>query len=85
MNREQLAEWLYDGAVALCQGHKERARELLIQVIEVDDQNEEAWLWLSGAVDDLEDMQVALENVLHLNPNSEPARMGLAWIAKQRG
>lgn len=84
MTNEQLAEWLYDGAVAVCAGDKERARELLLQVIAMDEQNEEAWLWLSGAVDDLEDMQVALENVQHINPHSQPAQMGLAWIARQK-
>lgn len=82
---EQIAEWLYDGVVALIHGDKETARDLLLKVVEADERNEEAWLWLSGAVDDLEDQQVALENVLDINPKNQAARHGLTWIARQQG
>lgn len=81
---EQLAEWLYDGAVALTQGNKELARDLLLKVVEVDENIEEAWLWLSGAVDDPEDQQTALENVLAINPDNPYARRGLDWLATNR-
>lgn len=83
-DREQLAEWLYDGAVALKAGDRQRAQELLMRVVNADDRNEEAWLWLSGAVDELEDQQIALENVLAINPNNEHARQGLAWVMEQK-
>jgi hypothetical protein len=82
---EQIAEWLYDGAVALIQGDKDLARDLLMQVVEADERNEQAWLWLSGAVEDAEDQQVALENVLDINPDNKPARWGLMWLKKQKG
>lgn len=84
MDAEQIAEWLYDGAVALQAGDKARAQELLLQVVQVDENNAEAWLWLSGAVDDIEDCQIALENVLAIDPDNAAARQGLAWIAAQR-
>lgn len=73
----QLAEWLYEGALALTRGDQERGRELLLRVVEVDDQLEEAWLWLSGAVDDPDDQRTALENVLALNPQNQYALYGL--------
>lgn len=73
----QLVEWLYDGALALTQGDKMRARDLLMRVVEADEGIEQAWLWLSGAMDDPEDQRTALENVLALNPNNEHARYGL--------
>ncbi len=82
--QQELAEWLYDGAVALYQGDKERALELLMQVVEADEENEAAWLWLSGAVDELEDQQIALENVLAINPNNSAARQGLDLVMEQR-
>jgi Tfp pilus assembly protein PilF len=82
---EQVAEWLYDGVMALLEGDKDTARDMLLQVVEVEEHNEEAWLWLSGAVDDLEDQQVALENVLAINPNNAAAREGLAWVQQQLG
>jgi hypothetical protein len=82
---QQLAEWLYDGVTALLQGDKDTARDLLLQVVQTDERSEEGWLWLSGAVDDPEDQQVALENVLDINPTNEAARQGLAWLAQQGG
>jgi hypothetical protein len=82
---EQVAEWLYDGVIALLQGDKDTARDLLLQVVQADERNEEGWLWLSGAVDDPEDQQVALENVLDINPTNESARQGLAWLTQQGG
>ncbi len=76
----RLAALLYEGALALQQGDKARARELLLQVVEADERIEEAWLWLSGAVDDPEDQRTALENVLALNPQNAHARYGLAVL-----
>lgn len=85
MDKDQLAQMLYEGAVALQQGDKERARDLLLQVVEYDEENAEAWLWLSGAVEDLEDQQTALENVLALDPGNRHAQQGLDWLRRQHG
>jgi tetratricopeptide (TPR) repeat protein len=79
---DNLARWLYEGAVAVTEGRREDARELLLRVIEADEQNELAWLWLSGAVEDRDDQQVALENVLALNPANAAARSGLANLER---
>jgi len=85
MDRQQLAQMLYDGAVAVQQGDLERARELLLQVVEYDEENAEAWLWLSGAVEDLEDQQTALENVLALDPDNVYAQQGLRYLQQKYG
>lgn len=85
MDREQLAQMLYDGAVAVQQGDLERARDLLLQVVEYDEENAEAWLWLSGAVEDLEDQQTALENVLALDPDNVYAQQGLRYLQQKYG
>jgi tetratricopeptide (TPR) repeat protein len=77
---EDIEQLLYDGALALTQGRRAEAQELLMRVIELDEQNEQAWLWLSGAVDDPADQQIALENVLALNPNNAAAQEGLRWL-----
>lgn len=84
MDKQQLAQMLYDGAVAVQQGDRERARTLLLEVVEQDEENAEAWLWLSGAVEDREDQQTALENVLAIDPGNRAAQDGLAWL-KQHG
>lgn len=80
MDEHQVAEWLYEGALAVQAGNKERARQLLLQVVEADERNEEGWLWLSGAVETLDDQETALLNVLEINPNNEHARRGLEII-----
>ncbi len=78
----QIQEWLYDGVMALLKGERERAQELLLQVVSNDEQNEYGWLWLSGAVDSVDDQQIALENVLAINPNNPYAKQGLALLAQ---
>ncbi len=79
----QVQEWLYDGVMALLKGERERAQELLLQVVSSDEHNEYGWLWLSGAVDSVEDQQIALENVIAINPNNAYAKQGLALLGQQ--
>ena len=83
MEESMLKALMEEGITAAKAGQKERARQCLMQVVEADENNEKAWLWLSGVVESLEDRQICLENVLSLNPDSEPAKKGLAWIAQQ--
>jgi len=64
---------------------KDEGRQLLLQVIERDEGNEQAWLWLSGVVDDPRDMQVALANALTINPGNEQARRGLEMLRQRYG
>ena len=84
MDQDKLNSLLNDGIAAARSGQAARARDLLMQVVEADENNESAWLWLSGVVESLEDRQVCLENVLALNPDSVAAQKGLAWIDQQR-
>jgi tetratricopeptide (TPR) repeat protein len=58
-------------------GEREKAHQLLMKVVEQDEQNETAWLWLSGTVKTKEDRQICLENVLAINPENEIAKKGL--------
>ncbi|HEU5102751.1 MAG TPA: zinc ribbon domain-containing protein, partial [Roseiflexaceae bacterium] len=76
---------LDQGISAAITGRREEARALLAQVVEADDQNEQAWLWLSGLVDDPEDIRTCLENVLHLNPDNAKAQQGMAWLEQRHG
>jgi len=73
-------ELLKQGIAALNAGRKAEARRLLMQVVQQDERNEMAWLWLSGAVDTDEDRRVCLENVLAINPNNKTAKRGLASL-----
>jgi tetratricopeptide (TPR) repeat protein len=76
---------LEQGISAAITGRREDARALLTQVVEADERNEQAWLWLAGLVEDPEEMRTCLENVLHLNPDNVKAQHGLAWVEQQHG
>lgn len=77
------AKLLKQAAALYKKGRRDQARDLLMQLIEIDENNEKAWLLLSAAVDGLEDKQIALENVLTINPKNEKAQKGLALVNKK--
>ncbi len=77
MNPDEL---LKQGIAAYKAGRKEEARELFYQTLELDRNNEQAWMWLSGAVDTNRERRVCLEEVLALNPNNAIARRGLEHL-----
>jgi len=77
MSTLESQQWLQAGIKALKAGERENARKLFMQVIHVDERNEQAWLWLSGAVTSKEERCTCLENVLSINPENQMARKGL--------
>ena len=74
------AELLRRGIAAAKAGQYKQARDLLTQVVELDESNEQAWLWLSGLVESLDDRRLCLENVLAVNPGNVHAQTGLRRI-----
>lgn len=83
MTSENLSAKLQAGIDAVKRGQKKRGRELLLEVVAEDERLEQAWYWLSLAVDSLDDKIVALENVLAINPENKNARASLTWLHKQ--
>ena len=77
MTTPDTEDYLKQGIAALKSGQREKAQELLITAVEYDEENEQAWLWLSGAVETDEDKRICLENVLTLNPKNQAAKRGL--------
>jgi len=71
---------LLNGIAAARAGRRSEARSLLMRVVERDERNEQAWLWLAGVMDDPADVRICLENVLELNPGNARARQGLEWL-----
>ena len=83
MATNELHTWLTAGIAAAQDGKRAEARELLLRVVQIDENNGEAWLWLSRVVTTLEDREVCLENVLTLDPANEAAQRGLAEVRAQ--
>ncbi len=79
----QVEQWLKEGVAAAKRGDKARARDLLVQVTEVDEYNEQAWLWLSGVVESDQEREICLENVLTINPDNSFAQQGLDLLRQQ--
>ena len=79
-----MSDLLREGIAAAQSGERERARDLLVRVVEQDEENVAAWLWLSGVVDSLEDREVCLENILTLDPEHTAALEGLDWVRQQK-
>ena len=71
---------LQEAITAARSGRRKEAYDLLVQLVQADEANEAAWLWLSGVAEDPEEQRLCLENVLHLNPDNTHARKGLAQI-----
>jgi tetratricopeptide (TPR) repeat protein len=74
---------LQQGIAASKAGQRGEAHRILLQVIELDPDNEGAWLWLSGVLDSIEERRYCLEQVLKLDPGNAHARAGLVWLEQQ--
>jgi tetratricopeptide (TPR) repeat protein len=68
------------GIAAAKAGREAEAREHLMRVVELDERNEQGWLWLSSVVETLDDKRLCLENVLSINPSNSHALSGLRWL-----
>lgn len=76
--------WLQDGIAAAQAGRADRARALLLRVIEVDEHNVQAWYWLSRVVESPQEREICLENVLTLDPSHTAVQAELAELRRQR-
>jgi tetratricopeptide (TPR) repeat protein len=80
MSDAQVTQLLAQGIAAAKAKRNEEARQALLQVVDLDQRNEQAWLWLSGVVESLDERRTCLENVLAINPNNAHAQAGLRWL-----
>ena len=85
MNDTSINDLLERGKAALKAGRKTEARALFEEVLAKDEHNEQAWLWLSGAVDTDADRRICLENVLEINPHNGRARKALDLLRQREG
>jgi hypothetical protein len=84
-SNEREAERLFRrGVAAASSGQRRVAAGLLARVVQLDPRHEMGWLWLSGVLDEPNEVAFCLRSVLTVNPHNERARQGLAWL-EERG
>ena len=64
------------GVKAAQNGNRAEARQMLLQVVEAEPKNENAWLWLASISEYPEELLGFLNNILNINPNNARA---LEW------
>ena len=79
-----LKEKLKQGIEAAQAERKQEARAILKEVVDEDQSQVVAWLWLYKVVDSLEEQAICLENVLTLEPENEYAQERLARVKAQQ-
>ncbi|MCB8981735.1 MAG: hypothetical protein H6657_30380 [Ardenticatenaceae bacterium] len=77
MNRTELFETAVKQAKA---GERTQARNLLLELVELEPKHELAWLWLSELVEEPEDKIIALENALTINPHRPQTQARLSKL-----
>ncbi len=63
-------ERLLDAIELVKDSQRKAALPLLRSIIQEDSNSEDAWLWMSVALDSLDQSIVCLDNVLRINPNN---------------
>lgn len=61
---------LLDAIELIKMNQNDKARALLKTIIREDSDSEDAWLWMSVVVENLDQSIVCLDNVLRINPNN---------------
>jgi tetratricopeptide (TPR) repeat protein len=64
------ANLLQQAMSAVRAGHELTARDIFLEIVEINPRNETAWVWLTGLLDDLDDCIYACEQVLKINPDN---------------
>jgi VWFA-related protein len=72
------------GLAAALAGRRDQAGQGLLGAVERDEHNETAWYWLSTVIDGEDDQEIALENVLALNPHNASATQALEKLRARR-
>ncbi len=71
------------GIAAARSGRAAEARQLLQRVVELDPDDEMAWLWLSGLMETPAKKRECLKQVLRINPQNVFARAGLTRLSAE--
>jgi len=70
------------GVQAVRQGDFRTARRFLRKVVQMQPDNEMAWLWLAESSDDVEEALLALARALKINPTNPAAKRGIRQVRR---
>ncbi len=65
-------------------GQKESAHKFITRATELDDTQEDYWVWRAGLASDLKEAISSLNQALALNPENARAQAGLQWALAQQ-
>lgn len=77
---EQCAALVLEGEDLLRQGFHSQAHTLFQQAVEMDAQNERAWIGLARTTDDFEESLTYVQRALQINPENAEARELYSWL-----
>jgi tetratricopeptide (TPR) repeat protein len=84
LRRQRLEQILQTAVAAAQKGQRDHARNLFRQVVEQDERQVEAWIWLAELAPDLDEREICLENALVLDPQNEAVRQDLERVRRLR-
>jgi tetratricopeptide (TPR) repeat protein len=73
MNAEERVDRLLDAIELVKDNRRAEAQNMLRELIRDNGDSEQAWLWMSVAVDNLDQSIICLDNVLRINPKNQLA------------
>lgn len=79
----ELQRKLSQGVDAAKAGDRQTARRLLEEVVEQDERNELAWIWLATVATGASERREYLRKVLAINPRNQRAREALAQLGEE--
>lgn len=82
-SRQSRVERLLDAIDLVKEDRRDEARAILRELIRQDGDFAEAWLWMSVAVDSLDQAAISLENVLRVNPHHFEAAGALYHLRRR--
>jgi hypothetical protein len=82
-NSSEAARLYQRGVTAARAGQKRIAAGYLTRSVQLNPHSEGAWLWLSGVLEDPNQVAFCLQSVLKLNPQNERAQRGLRWLQER--
>jgi len=81
---DEIEEIFQTGITSAQAGNRRLAQACFKRVIRMEPRHEEAWLWLSQVLDDLDDIAYCLEAALAISPQNEKARLVLERVREGR-